>query len=82
MPITVDHLGRPLGCTAQQFLGLPDIFLQAANKPPWAKPSDFPTTTTTTTTTTTNEFAYEAHTFAAAHLLPPRWQRHLARTFR
>jgi hypothetical protein len=61
IPFTIDQLGR-LGCTAHEFLGMPETAFPPT-KLPWNKTTDL---------SRTNEFAYEAHTFASnspQHLL-------------
>jgi hypothetical protein len=61
IPFTIDQLGR-LGCTAHEFLGMPETIFPST-KPPWNKTTDL---------SRTNEFAYKACTFASnspRHLL-------------
>jgi hypothetical protein len=54
IPFTIGQLGR-LGCTAHEFLGMPETAFPPT-KPPWNK---------TTDPSRTNEFAYKACTFAS-----------------
>jgi hypothetical protein len=61
IPFTIDQLGR-LGCTAHEFLGMPETMFPPT-KPPWNKTTDL---------SRTNEFAHKACTFASnspQHLL-------------